>query len=225
MSLAFATRLGAGISPDSTVYVDAANNLKMGRGLSVQSGPDEFTPLTHFPPLFPALLALLGSLGFDASSGARWLNVLLFGGNIFLLVAGNATNRALVFHPLGLSHARGAVHTLAVWLLPESVPNVTGGIIALIVVASAILWFVLALRQRGWSKAIVLIKQNCEVIPYLFFAFAIVYLAFLVLSISFVDAATSLNLRTMTPVCDPGTGWKFRLYGPAKTGPDQPDAQ
>jgi hypothetical protein len=59
VSLAFATRLGAGISPDSTVYVDAANNLKMGRGLSVQSGPDEFTPLAHFPPLFPALLASL----------------------------------------------------------------------------------------------------------------------------------------------------------------------
>jgi hypothetical protein len=327
VSLAFATRLGAGISPDSTVYVDAANNLLMGRGLSVQSGPDEFTPLAHFPPLFPALLAIVGGLGFDMSSGARWLNVLLFGGNILLvglivrrcagsptwasvlgayfvwtstgmllvhsmawteplfifaslsgllllgiyieghkkscllassvavamgflaryigatlvitgvtgifllskqplvrrlvdgvvfatlsslaillwltrnlLVADNATNRALVFHPLSPSHARGAVHTLAVWLLPESVPNVTGGIIALIVVASAMAWFVLALRQRGWSKAIALITQNCEVIPYLFFVFAIVYVAFLVISISFVDAATSLNLRTMTPV-------------------------
>jgi len=61
-------------------------------------------------------------------------------------------------------------------------------------------WVVLALRQRGWSKAIALIEQNCDVIPYLFFIFAIVCVAFLVISISFVDAATSLNLRTMTPV-------------------------
>ena len=117
-----------------------------------------------------------------------------------LLVVGNATNRVLGFHPLSPSHARGAVHTLAVWLLPESVPKVTGGIVALIGVASAMAWVVLALRQRGWSKAIALIEQNCDVIPYLFFIFAIVCVAFLVISISFVDAATSLNLRTMTPV-------------------------
>lgn len=85
-----ATRFGIGINPDSTVYLDAAHNLLNGRGLTALTGHGEFQPLTHYPPLYPAVLASLarvGSLlgGFPIEAVARLLNSFLFGANILLV--------------------------------------------------------------------------------------------------------------------------------------------
>jgi hypothetical protein len=85
-----ATRFGIGITPDSTVYIDAAHNLLNGRGLIALTGRGEFQPLTHYPPLYPAVLALLarvGSLpgGLPLESAARMLNSFLCGANILLV--------------------------------------------------------------------------------------------------------------------------------------------
>lgn len=85
-----ATRFGIGINPDSTVYLDAAHNLLNGRGLIALTGRGEFQPLTHYPPLYPAVLAFLarvGSLlgGFPIESAARMLNSFLFGANVLLV--------------------------------------------------------------------------------------------------------------------------------------------
>ncbi len=81
-----ATRFGIGINPDSVTYVDAARNLLRGDGLSVLSGAGaELKPLTHFPPLYSGMLALLGITGAELPSVARWLNAFLFGANIALI--------------------------------------------------------------------------------------------------------------------------------------------
>ena len=88
---AIVTRAGAGLDADSVTYLDAGQNLLQGRGLtltpalSVESSPLGFTPLTHHPPLFPALLAGLQWSGVDPLVGARWLNVLLLGVNGLLI--------------------------------------------------------------------------------------------------------------------------------------------
>ena len=124
VSIALATRLGVGISPDSTAYVDCATNLLAGRGLTIHTGIDELEPLTHFPPLFPALLALVGSLGFDPSSVARWLNLVLFAINIVLvgLVITASTERPIWASALGsyfvmTSTATLHIHSMA-WTEP-----------------------------------------------------------------------------------------------------------
>jgi 4-amino-4-deoxy-L-arabinose transferase-like glycosyltransferase len=79
------TAWGIGVSPDSTVYIGAARNLLRGQGLSALTGrsfaPE---PLTHYPPLYPFLLALLGAARGDPLQSARWLNALVFGANILL---------------------------------------------------------------------------------------------------------------------------------------------
>jgi hypothetical protein len=80
-----ATRFGIGVSPDSTVYIDAARNLTSGRGLLVFSSDGTVVPLTHYPPLYSSLLALLATAGISLESAARWLNAILFGANIFLV--------------------------------------------------------------------------------------------------------------------------------------------
>jgi hypothetical protein len=85
-----ATSLGIGINPDSTVYIDAARSLLEGHGLFVLTGSGDMKPLTHYPPLYPALLALLthaGSLlgGVSIETVARVLNSFLFGASVLLV--------------------------------------------------------------------------------------------------------------------------------------------
>jgi hypothetical protein len=81
-----ATRFGIGVSPDSTVYLEAARNLAHGDGLVALTGAsNELKPLTHYPPLYSALLAFFGSRGVSAESAARWLNAALFGANVMLV--------------------------------------------------------------------------------------------------------------------------------------------
>lgn len=85
-----ATRFGIGVAPDSTVYIDAARNLLSGRGLVALTGRGEFKPLMHYPPLYPALLALLTRVSlllgeFSIETVARGLNSFLFGANVLLV--------------------------------------------------------------------------------------------------------------------------------------------
>jgi len=80
-----ATRWGIGASPDSVVYLGVARNLLAGRGLTIPFGDVADAPLTRFPPLYPGLLALAGSLAGDALAAARWLQAGLFGANALLI--------------------------------------------------------------------------------------------------------------------------------------------
>ncbi len=68
-----------GVSPDSVVYLDAARHLAAGDGAVFGSnlpgpGPDAgLVPLTHYPPGYPALLALImRATGATAESAARF---------------------------------------------------------------------------------------------------------------------------------------------------------
>lgn len=81
----YSTTWGAAISPDSVTYVGAARNLVAGHGLSVREAGGQFSPMTHFPPLFPMLIAIPGILGIDPLDTARWLNALVFSANILLV--------------------------------------------------------------------------------------------------------------------------------------------
>lgn len=92
-----ATRFGPGMTSDSMSYLAAADTWLMGLGLGRLSGPDGFKPLTHFPPLFPLLIAggrVLGATGIQA---ARWINALFHGGIVLLggLTVGHLSASAL----------------------------------------------------------------------------------------------------------------------------------
>lgn len=78
-----ATSQGAGLSPDSVHYVAAARWLLAGEGLRSLDG----SPLAHFPPLYPIVLAGAAWVsGSDPLDAARWLNAGLFG--VLLALAG-----------------------------------------------------------------------------------------------------------------------------------------
>lgn len=84
-TIVISTRWGIGLSPDSTVYIGSATSVLQGQGISVLSGLGKPVPMTHYPPLFPSILAGCGAAGIDLTTAARWLNAGLFAANILLV--------------------------------------------------------------------------------------------------------------------------------------------
>ncbi len=79
-----ATPEGLGLSDDSIAYISGARSMLAGQGYrEAWLATDQ--PVTHFPPAFSAVLAFIGLFRLDPLRGARFLNALLFGLNIFLM--------------------------------------------------------------------------------------------------------------------------------------------
>ncbi|MEI7836811.1 MAG: hypothetical protein WCK05_10440 [Planctomycetota bacterium] len=101
-------------NPDAIVYVEAADNLLRGNGLTAierhyTGSPlhrfrDE--PLTHYPPLFPLLIAGVSACGVASVEAAQWLNMLLMAASI--LLAGHVAYRASA-GALGAAFVAGAL--------------------------------------------------------------------------------------------------------------------
>jgi hypothetical protein len=68
-----ATPYGLGLRTDSAQYINGARNLLAGEGYTRTSGGGVIKPITHFPPLFSMVIALLGAFLY-ATSGPS-LNV------------------------------------------------------------------------------------------------------------------------------------------------------
>jgi 4-amino-4-deoxy-L-arabinose transferase-like glycosyltransferase len=81
----YSTAWGAGLISDSFQYTASARSLASGSGLSLPYGEGELQPMTKYPPLFSILLAGFEFVGGTALKGARILNIVLFGLNIFLV--------------------------------------------------------------------------------------------------------------------------------------------
>src|SRR3989338_7837171 len=75
---------GIGLSPDSSGYLFAARELMNGNGLMEIAQWNKVVPLCNFAPMLSTLLGILGVLGIEPMTGARWLHIVIFGANIFL---------------------------------------------------------------------------------------------------------------------------------------------
>ena len=116
---------GVGVSPDSVIYLSAADSFAAGTGLKpiafhysprVPGGE----PLVSFPPVYPLLLSLSGIPYINRVGGVRGLHSLLFAANIFLvglivyLVTARSALAALIGILLFVSSARILeIHTMA----------------------------------------------------------------------------------------------------------------
>jgi hypothetical protein len=83
--LGLSMRHGPGIGGDATIYIFSARNLLDGHGLGLLGPRGEFRLIPYFPPMYPLLLAGIGIFGLDMVRGAWWLNLLLFGGILWLI--------------------------------------------------------------------------------------------------------------------------------------------
>ncbi|MEN9564099.1 MAG: hypothetical protein RIR73_2343 [Chloroflexota bacterium] len=80
----YATPQGMGLFDDSIAYIAGARSLLDGQGYR-EAWLASNQPVTHFPPVFSTILALIGISGLDPLRGTRLLNALIFGANIFML--------------------------------------------------------------------------------------------------------------------------------------------
>ncbi len=74
-ALLWATRSGLGLTTDSMVYLGGARSLLHGTGFRDQGGDW----ISHYPPLYSLVVALLGRAGFNLLEASRWLNAVLLG--------------------------------------------------------------------------------------------------------------------------------------------------
>jgi len=82
--LLYSTPKGLGLNDDAIAYIAGARSIMSGNGYR-EAWLASNGPVTHFPPGFPGVLALIGLItGLDPLRGARALNGLLFGLNILL---------------------------------------------------------------------------------------------------------------------------------------------
>jgi len=113
------SRYGVGTSLDSSAYISAARSLLSGQGYLNPEGE----PYTHWPPLFPTLLAVAGLPGIDALVAARLLNALAFGAIIFvsgLLFLRSTTSKA--FALVGILAVAASAPVLDVSVMAWSEP-------------------------------------------------------------------------------------------------------
>lgn len=96
---AFATREGAGLTPDSRGYLLVAEQIALGHGVVMLDGSGNKVPLTHCPPLYPIML-WAGDVLLPGSpqAAARLMNIAFFALNVALvgLLAWRASNRSAV---------------------------------------------------------------------------------------------------------------------------------
>jgi hypothetical protein len=81
----YITPYGAAVSPDSVKYISAARHLAEGKGLLHLAKNGELVPLTLWAPLYPVLLSAGALIGIEPWEFGRYLNAILFAGNILLL--------------------------------------------------------------------------------------------------------------------------------------------
>lgn len=96
-AIRWASPHGIGVGYDSMFYLTSAESLSTGQGLCWVGGGGELRPLTHYPPLYPGLLAGFAWLGVDVLAAAQWVSSVLMGLNILAggLVVARVTDSSL----------------------------------------------------------------------------------------------------------------------------------
>lgn len=83
----YITRHGLVVGFDSYHYLRSAEGLRAGQGFGWVNPDGSFEGMSHFPPVYPALIALVSSLtNLPAVQAARWVAVLA--GTVFSLLTG-----------------------------------------------------------------------------------------------------------------------------------------
>jgi len=81
----YSTNRGMGVSPDSVVYIEAAQNLAKGKGHVTSAIKSDVLTIDFYAPLYPFLLASGELLGIAPLSMAKVMNLLFWCATILLL--------------------------------------------------------------------------------------------------------------------------------------------
>ncbi len=106
--LLWVTANGIGVSPDSISYIETAESLIAGKGFYIGE-----KPATHYPPVYPVILAITGFVSGNITTSARWFHAILYGVNAILfglcIYAGTRRNLAAMIVGLLLFFSSSAI--------------------------------------------------------------------------------------------------------------------
>ncbi len=127
--LVFSTHWGPGVGGDAAAYIYSARNFLAGRGLGLLNPQGGLDPLSYYPPLFPLALSLVGLPGLELTGVARWLNILLFAGLIWLsgdLLYRTTRSKVLAWLLALLVMASPSLITVYSWAMSEPLALLLG---------------------------------------------------------------------------------------------------
>jgi hypothetical protein len=113
-------------------------------------------------------------------------------------MAGSATDRSFEFHPVSVfDYVMQLITTVFDFIAPISHPVVVRpaifGVLAAFLIAQLIILFKRHLRDINWRSMGIVMPVSCLL-------FSVSYLLFLFISISFLDAATPVDTRLLSPI-------------------------
>lgn len=117
-------------------------------------------------------------------------------------VAGTATGRALAWHPVSFGHLRMGAGVVSKWLLPQVIPPVPRALLFLLLVAVTAAIVRRVIQAGNLSLRPATIHGFAVRRPAVFIAtvFAVIYVPFLLVAISVIDAHTPLDHRLLLPL-------------------------
>lgn len=124
-----------------------------------------------------------------------------------IIVAGNAANRRVEYHPFNMEHLWSMLVTYQSWLVPgsdrfnfipaqEIILNLTVLVVIALAVALGLKKISQTLQQNGTAKLVEKLRQS----PFIFVIFMAMYLILVGISISFFDKSTPMSDRILSPV-------------------------
>lgn len=155
-----------------------------------------------------------GCVALISESGWKWRQRLVRSGTLVAIAVapitlwvarnrwlyGSATGRAISFHPVGRADLWMGLNTAADWLLiPQGWPRRPEMVFGLTIAAALVIGVPLYRRWRGRRVAGGSLPRSWNM-RRLLLLFVACYFAFLLLSISLVDANTQLDSRILSPV-------------------------
>lgn len=157
-----ATARGIGLSPDSMQYLAASESAVRGDGLVTIAWEGEPTPLTHFPPAYPLLLAAAARGGWSVTEFARWFNVALFA--LTIVLASVITRRVapesswavpLAALTFAMAHDLVVAHSMA-WTEPLYLTLTLAGVLALgsAIKQRSLAWLAIAAAVAGLAALV-----------------------------------------------------------------------
>ena len=132
-------------------------------------------------------------------------------------VAGTATNREIIYHPISPSTLANGVKILASWaMVPDSLSTPLLGIVLLALLSGFLAIVFFLMRKTAYQHHLSLkgLLQRIPVYHVMLGVFILVYAGFLILSISFIDANTPMDHRILSPIFWGGALLFFSLFMP-----------
>ncbi len=151
-------------------------------------------------PLRQKFVRTLGFLGLSAAPGVLWLIE-------NLRITGSLTNRQFGIHWINSQDLLAGARAVLNWFLPDKITDLIQAPVFLLMMlaALALLTVPVVLTLRPREAAITSGSYLPSLRPLPFWVFTILYPLFLVVSMSFFDAQTSLDTRILSPALVTGT--------------------